>query len=69
MTQKWTTSEELAFVKGLGTFNEKSGQRDRTFWLTAYLVAAEKRVHWGKIDGAEVCEAVRTELKERREDG
>lgn len=31
MTQKWTTSEELAFVKGLGTFNEKSGQRDRTF--------------------------------------
>jgi hypothetical protein len=67
--ETWLTTDEIAFVRGLGRFRwigrkqqlleETSGRLQA---LRKYLAAARRRDYWGDVDRAEVIGAVLLEI-------
>jgi hypothetical protein len=64
---QWTTQDEIAFVRGLGTH---SALRNRTFppsraaLAKRYLESEHKRIIWGRIDREAVLKAARALVEE-----
>ena len=55
------TYDEIAFLRGLGTYN-KSGRNDKASFLRQYLDAMRLRQAWGHIDRMAVEREARTLL-------
>ena len=58
----WSTGDELAFVRGIGTFSELAPSPSRTQLLRQYRTALMNRADWGGIDQARVLMAVDSQL-------
>lgn len=68
LSNGYTTANECAFVRGLGTWANPLQVRNmtRTELLRQYVVAAEKRKTWGNISKHVVIEAAREAMAELR---
>jgi len=68
--QAWLHCDEIAFIQGVGTYNEGSAKVTRLVWLQRYLAVAALRVEWGKINkGLVMLEATRLLKMEQRKQG
>lgn len=64
----WLTCDELAFVRGLGTYTDAGLKLSRLVWLQRYVEASALRQDWGKIDKTTVMkEATRLLRAEQRQ--
>jgi len=59
--ETWNTYQELKFIKGLGTFCEKT-KTSRKELLKRYLIGAKLRDNWMNINKQAALAAVETEL-------
>ena len=50
----WTTTDELRFIDGLGTFMPLEDRRPRETLLRLYREALLRRVNWGEMSRKEV---------------
>ena len=60
----WTTSDEMAFIAGLGTYTRDRQLAPRAVLLQRYREAMALRQHWGDIDEVRILAAVREALQE-----
>ena len=67
MSQEWTTEQECAFIKHLGTYREgHDSASTRLALLETYVKAARERADWGKINAKRVIEFAETQLVEEQ---
>lgn len=58
----WTTVDELAFLRKLGTHQQERALPDHGTLLRRYLSAMVLRATWGKIDSAIISASIRQML-------
>ena len=62
----WTTKDELAFISGIGTYNQTHSlvaKMGEIGLLKAYGEAAKNRVNWGGIDQDIILTFVRSRIR------
>ena len=52
--ESWGTTDEIAYLKGIGTWGEKRSLMSRQFWLRRYKEIMPKRKDWGDISRPEI---------------
>ena len=67
MAQSWTTEQELAFLKQLGTYREGHELRPiRLQLLEKYVMAARERSDWGPVNRETIMRFAEDMLAEER---
>lgn len=64
---KWTTENELEYLKGVGYWSDVSKRtrpptRDRLWFLKNYLVSMRRRTHWGEINSVVIAVYLQSEI-------
>jgi hypothetical protein len=52
--ESWTTTDEIKYLKDIGTHRMGSSLMSRQFWLRRYREIMQKRTIWGDICPQEV---------------
>ncbi|GEM_PF-3159508 len=58
----WTTTDELAFIAGLGTHSVHGADSDHRAWVARYQQTMKLRKDWTGLDQKAICAAVKQAL-------